>query len=34
MAYAKMPLEKEAFELEKELTFKCFEEISFTFHNQ
>jgi hypothetical protein len=34
MAYAKMPWEKEAFDLEKELTFKCFEEISFTFHNQ
>jgi hypothetical protein len=34
MAYNKLPWEKEAFKLEKELTFQCFEEISFTFHNQ
>jgi hypothetical protein len=34
MAYSKLPWEKQAFKMEKELTFKCFEEISFTFHNQ
>jgi hypothetical protein len=34
IAYSKLPWEKQAFKLEKELTFKCFEEISFTFHNQ